>query len=252
MQVHILTLFPEMFQGPFDHSILKRAVEKGAVEILIHDIRAYAHDRHRTVDDYQFGGDPGMVMKPEPIFEGVESILAGITQLEMATTRVILTSPQGKLLDQKMVEEFSRQRYLIILCGHYEGVDERVREHLITDDVSIGDYVLTGGELAAMALTDAVVRLLPGVVGKPESVSRDSITSGLLQHPVYTRPAEYQDWGVPDVLLSGNHAEIKRWRRERSLERTLQRRPDLLANANLSPEDLAFLEGLGYAKPAQR
>ena len=246
MQVHILTLFPEMFQGPFDHSIVKRAMEKGAVEILIHHIRDFTHDRHRTVDDYQFGGDPGMVMKPEPIFEGVESILAGITQLEMATTRVILTSPQGKLLDQKMVEEFSRQRYLIILCGHYEGVDERVREHLITDDVSIGDYVLTGGELAAMALTDAVVRLLPGVVGKPESVSRDSITSGLLQHPVYTRPAEYQDWGVPDVLLSGNHAEIKRWRRERSLERTLQRRPDLLANANLSAEDLAFLKGIEW------
>ncbi len=249
MQVHILTLFPEMFQGPFDHSIVKRAMEKGAVEILIHDIRDFTHDRHRTVDDYQFGGDPGMVMKPEPIFEGVESILAGITQLEMAMTRVILTSPQGNLLDQKMVEEFSRQRYLIILCGHYEGVDERVREHLITDDVSIGDYVLTGGELAAMALTDAVVRLLPGVVGKPESVSRDSITSGLLQHPVYTRPAEYQDWRVPDVLLSGNHAEIKRWRRERSLERTFQRRPDLLANANLSAEDIAFLKTLGYPPP---
>lgn len=248
MQVHILTLFPEMFRGPFDHSIVKRAVDKGAAEILIHDIRDYTHDRHRTVDDYQFGGDPGMVMKPEPIFEGVESILAGITQLEMATTRVILTSPQGKLLDQKMVEEFAQQRYLIILCGHYEGVDERVREHLITDDVSIGDYVLTGGELAAMAITDAVVRLLPGVVGKPESVSRDSITSGLLQHPVYTRPAEYQGWEAPEILLSGNHGEIRRWRRERALERTLRQRPDLLEKAKLSAEDEEFLKGLGWIK----
>ncbi len=248
MQVHILTLFPEMFRGPFDHSIVKRAVDKGVVEILIHDIRDYTHDRHRTVDDYQFGGDSGMVMKPEPIFEGVESILAGITQLEMATTRAILTSPQGKLLDQKMVEEFARQRYLIILCGHYEGVDERVREHLITDDVSIGDYVLTGGELAAMALTDAVVRLLPGVVGKPESVGRDSITSGLLQHPVYTRPAEYQGWKAPEVLLSGNHGEIRRWRRERALERTLRQRPDLLEKAELSETDEEFLKGLGWRR----
>ena len=251
MQVHILTLFPEMFRGPFDHSIVKRAVEKGAAEILIHDIRDYTHDRHRTVDDYQFGGDSGMVMKPEPIFEGVESILAGITQLEMATTRVILTSPQGKLLDQKMVEEFSIQRYLIILCGHYEGVDERVREHLITDDVSIGDYVLTGGELAAMALTDAVVRLLPGVVGKPESVSRDSITSGLLQHPVYTRPAEYQGWEVPEMLLSGNHGEIRRWRRERALERTFRHRPDFLEKAELSTEDEEFLVSLGWKRKGQ-
>ncbi len=248
MQVHILTLFPEMFQGPFGESIVKRAVDKGAVDIQLHNIRDYTHDRHRTVDDYQFGGDSGMVMKPEPIFEGVETILAGITQLEMATTRVILTSPQGKLLDQKMVEEFARQRYLIILCGHYEGVDERVREHLITDDVSIGDYVLTGGELAAMALTDAVVRLLPGVVGKPESVTRDSITSGLLQHPVYTRPAEYQGWEVPETLLSGNHGEIGRWRRERALERTLRQRPDLLSKAALSMEDEEFLEGLGWKR----
>ena len=248
MQVHILTLFPEMFRGPFDESIVKRAVDKGAVDIRIHDIRDYTHDRHRTVDDYQFGGDSGMVMKPEPIFEGVESILSGITQLEMATTRVILTSPQGRLLNQKMVEEFARQRYLIVICGHYEGVDERVREHLITDDVSIGDYVLTGGELAAMALTDAVTRLLPGVVGKPESVSRDSITSGLLQHPVYTRPSEYQGWEAPKVLLSGNHAEIRRWRREQALERTLRRRPDLLPKAHLSAEDVAFLEGLGWRR----
>ena len=248
MQIHILTLFPEMFRGPFGHSIVKRAVDKGAVEILIHDIRDYTYDRHRTVDDYQFGGDSGMVMKPGPIFEGVESILSGITQLEMATTRVILTSPQGKLLDQKMVEAFARQRYLIILCGHYEGVDERIREHLITDDVSIGDYVLTGGELAAMVLTDAVVRLLPGVVGKPESVSRDSITSGLLQHPVYTRPAEFLGWKVPQTLLSGNHGEIRRWRRERSLERTLRHRPDMLEKAELSEEDEEFLEGLGWRR----
>ena len=248
MQIHILTLFPEMFRGPFDESIVGRAIDKGMVDVRIHDIRNYTHDRHRTADDYQFGGDSGMVMKPEPIFEGVETILSDITQLEMATTRVILTSPQGRLLNQSMVEEFARQRYLIVLCGHYEGVDERVREHLITDDVSMGDYVLTGGELAAMTLTDAVVRLLPGVVGSPEGIGRDSITSGLIQHPVYTRPSNFQGWDVPEVLLSGNHGQIKKWRREQSLERTLRLRPDLLGSASLSKEDLAFLGDLGYSK----
>ena len=251
MLIHILTLFPEMFQGPFDHSIVKRAVDKGLVEVKLHDIRQHTHDRHHTVDDYQFGGESGMVMKPEPIFEGVESILSGLTQLEMARTRVILTSPQGRRLDQKIVEELAGQLYLIVLCGHYEGVDERIREHLITDEVSIGDYVLTGGELAAMVLTDAVVRLLPGVVGSPASIRGDSITSGLLQHPLYTRPAQFQGWDVPEVLLSGNHQEIKRWRRERALERTLKQRPDLLAKAELSAHDLLFLEKLGYKRPIE-
>ncbi|MEE8159007.1 MAG: tRNA (guanosine(37)-N1)-methyltransferase TrmD [Dehalococcoidia bacterium] len=246
MRIHILTLFPDMFQGPFHNSIVKRAVDSALVEIHLHDIRQYTHDRHHTADDYQFGGDSGMVMKPEPIFEGVESILSDLTQLEMARTRVILTSPQGRLLDQSTVEELARQLHLIVICGHYEGVDERVREHLITDEVSIGDYVLTGGELAAMVLTDAVVRLLPGVVGSEASVRGDSITSGLLQHPIYTRPAQFQEWGVPEVLLSGNHQEIKRWRRERSLERTFHQRPDLLARAKLTSQDIEFLGKLGF------
>ena len=246
MRIHILTLFPEMFQGPFQHSIVGRAVEGGLAEIHIHDIRQYTHDRHHVTDDYQFGGGPGMVMKPEPIFEGVEAVLSDLTQLEMARARVILTSPQGRLLDQRLVEELSQQLHLIIICGHYEGVDERVRRHLITDEISIGDYVLTGGELAAMAVTDAVVRLLPGAVGSEASVQGDSITSGLLQHPIYTRPAHFREWEAPEVLLSGNHQEIERWRRQRSLERTFRRRPDLLAKARLTPEDFRYLETLGY------
>ena len=247
MRIHILTLFPDMLQGPFQHSIVGRAVQGGLVEIFIHDIRQYTHDRHHITDDYQFGGGSGMVMKPEPIFEGVEAILSGLTQLEMARTRVILTSPQGRLMNQGVVEELSQQSHLVVICGHYEGVDERVRKHLVTDELSIGDYVLTGGELAAMVLTDAVVRLLPGAVGSEASVQGDSITSGLLQHAVYTRPARFRDWGVPEVLLSGNHQEIRRWRRERSLERTLRRRPDLLVGARLAPEDLRYLESLGYS-----
>lgn len=242
MRIHILTLFPEMFQGPFHNSIVNRAVNRGLVDINLHDIRKYTHDRHQTTDDSQFGGGGGMVMKPEPIFEGVESILAALTQLEMARTRVILTSPQGKVLDQTFVEELASQLHLIVICGHYDGIDERVREHLITDDVSIGDYVLTGGEIAAMVLTDSVVRLLPQAVGSRTSVARDSITSGLLQHPLYTRPAQFRGWEVPDVLLSGNHEEIKRWRRERSLEKTIRCRPNLLDDAHLTSQDIRFLK----------
>ena len=246
MEIHILTLFPGMFQGPFDQSIVHRAVKGGLVALSIHDIRDYTHDRHHTADDYQFGGGPGMVMKAEPIFEGVEAVLSGITQLEMAKARVILTSPQGRVLDQGLAEDLARQSHLIVVCGHYEGVDDRVREHLITDEVSIGDYVLTGGELAAMVLTDAVVRLLPGAVGSEDSIRGDSITTGLLQHPVYTRSATFRGWGVPEVLLSGNHKEVERWRRCQALERTLIRRPDLLAGANLTEEDIDFLGLLGY------
>ncbi len=246
MRVHFLTLFPGMFQGPFEHSILRRAADAGLAEVLVHDIRGHTHDRHHTTDDYQFGGGGGMVMKAEPIFEAVEGVLGELTQLEMARARVILTSPQGRVLDQKLVEELSRQKHLVIICGHYEGVDERVREHLITDDVSIGDYVLTGGELPAMVLADAVVRLLPGVVGAESSVAGDSITTGLLQHPVYTRPAAFRGWEAPEVLLSGNHQEVARWRRRKSLERTLKRRPDLLRGARLSAEDKEYLKTMGY------
>ncbi|MBM3924796.1 MAG: tRNA (guanosine(37)-N1)-methyltransferase TrmD [SAR202 cluster bacterium] len=248
MRIHIFTLFPEMFQGPFDHSIVQRAVEDGKVHIQVYDIRDFAHDRHKTTDDYQFGGGAGMVMKPEPIFRAVESVLDTLPQEERAEAPVVLTSPQGRLFSQSMAEELSSRRNLLIICGHYEGVDERVREHLATDEVSIGDYVLTGGELPAMVIVDAVSRLVPGVVGSEESVKSDSITTGLLQHPVYTRPAEFRDWGVPPVLMSGNHGEIEKWRRRQSLERTLRHRPDLLSRVALTAEEVRFLEGLGWRK----
>jgi tRNA (guanine37-N1)-methyltransferase len=246
MRIHILTIFPDMFNGPFQYSIVQRAVNAGIIDIKIHDIRKYASDKHNSVDDYQFGGGPGMVMMPQPIFDNVEGILAELTQLELASTRVILTSPQGKLLNQKTVKLFSKQSNIVIICGHYEGVDERVREHLITDDVSIGDYVLTGGEIAAMVLTDAMTRLIPGVVGTEASIEGDSITSGLLQHPIFTRSNTFRDWNVPEVLLSGNHGKIEQWRRRQSLDRTLRNRPDLLVEANLTEDDRAYLRSLGY------
>jgi tRNA (guanine37-N1)-methyltransferase len=246
MRIHIFTLFPEMFQGPFGHSIIKRAVEDGKVHIQVHDIRDFAGDRHKTTDDYQFGGGAGMVMKAEPIFAAVELVLESMSPEERAEAPIILTSPQGRLFSQSMAQELSSRRDLLIICGHYEGVDERVREHLATDEVSIGDYVLTGGELPAMVMVDAVARLAPGVVGSEESIKGDSITTGLLQHPVYTRPAEFRGWGVPPVLVSGNHGEVEKWRRRQSLERTLRRRPDLLATASLTEEEVRFLEGLGW------
>ena len=249
MRVHFLTLFPGMFDGPFRHSILGRAAESGLVEFEIHDIRDFTEGRHRIADDYQFGGGGGMVMKAEPIFAAVEHVLSELTQLEMARARVILTSPQGKVLDQTMAQDFARQKHLIIICGRYEGVDERVRERLITDDVSVGDYVLTGGELPAMVIADVVARLIPGVVGSESSVQGDSITTGLLQHPVYTRPTDFDGSKVPPVLLTGNHQEIDRWRRRKALERTLGRRPDLLQQAQLSEGDLVYLETLGYIRP---
>ena len=246
MHIHIFTLFPQMFQGPFQHSIVDRAKNAGLVEIHIHDIREYAHDRHHVSDDAQFGGGSGMVMKPEPIFEGVESVLADLTQLEMARTRVILTSPQGRLLNQNLVKELSQQLHLVLICGHYGGVDERIKQHLITDEISIGDYVLSGGEPAAIVVTDAVVRLLPGAVGSVASVQGDSITSGLLQHPIYTRPARFRQWEIPEILLSGNHLEIERWRRQRSLERTFRCRPEMLGKVRLTSEELLYLKTLGY------
>lgn len=249
MRLHFLTLFPGMFDGPFRHSILGRAAESGLVEFEIHDIRDFTEGRHRIADDYQFGGGGGMVMKAEPIFAAVEHVLSELTQLEMARARVILTSPQGKVLDQTMAQDFARQKHLIIICGRYEGVDERVRERLITDDVSVGDYVLTGGELPAMVIADVVARLIPGVVGSESSVQGDSITTGLLQHPVYTRPTDFDGSKVPPVLLTGNHQEIDRWRRRKALERTLGRRPDLLQQAQLSEGDLVYLETLGYIRP---
>jgi tRNA (guanine37-N1)-methyltransferase len=213
------------------------------LDIRAHDIRDQAHDRHRTVDDYTFGGGPGMLMKPGPIFEAVEAVRASAGLHDGVP--VVLMSPQGRRLTQPIVEELSRNDDLVLICGRYEGVDERVRQHLATDEISIGDYVLGGGELAAMVLIEAVSRLVAGVVGSMESTEDDSYTTGLLQHPLYTRPAEYRGMAVPDVLLSGDHAEIARWRRRESLRRTLQRRPDLLDTAELSDEDRRLLDQLG-------
>ena len=228
-----------MFESPFDEGIIGRALEKGLVELNLVDIRDSAHDRHRTVDDYQFGGGPGMLMKPEPLFEAVESV----RQAEIETP-VILLSPQGRTLTQRIVEELAELDEVVLICGRYEGVDERVRQHLATDEISIGDYVLGGGELAAMVIIESVSRLAEDVVGSFESTQDDSFTTGLLQHPQYTRPPEFQGSVVPDVLRSGNHEEIARWRRREALRRTYERRPDLLESAPLTAEDIAFLDTL--------
>ena len=255
MRFHVLTLFPEAFGQTSSRSgaepasrvafsIVGRAVQRGQVAIEVNDIRDYTHDAHGTADDYQFGGGHGMVMKPEPVFEATEAALSGYTAQERAKIPVILLTPQGELLTQRLVEELATAPAIALICGHYAGVDERIAEGLATRQVSIGDYVLTGGELPAMIIIDAVTRLLPGVAGP--SHAGDSITTGLLQHPLYTRPAEYRGMPAPDVLLSGHHAEIDRWRRRKSLERTLAHRPDLLATAPLTPDDLRYLATLGY------
>ena len=251
MHFHVFTLFPEAFAQPMQFSIVARAVQRGQIAIEVTDIRDYTHDAHGTADDYQFGGGHGMVMKPDPVFEAAEAVLSGYTEAERNAIPVIFLTPQGELLTQRLVEELSAAPAVALICGHYAGADERIAEGLATRQVSIGDYVLTGGELPAMILIDAVTRLLPGVVGSPESVAGDSITTGLLQHPLYTRPAEYRGMAVPDVLLSGHHAEIERWRRRKSLERTLARRPDLLHTAPLTDDDLKYLRTLGYERNAQ-
>lgn len=235
MHIHILTLFPNMFTGPFNESIIKRAVERGLVEISIHNIRDYTSDKHHVVDDYSYGGGPGMVLKPEPIFEAVEAVRGE------RDVPVILLTPQGRLFDQRKAADIAAYEEVILLCGHYEGVDERVREHLAADEISIGDYVLSGGELAAMVVADAAVRQIPGVLGSDESAGEDSYATGLLEYPQYTRPQDFRGWEVPEILLSGNHAEVARWRREQSLRRTLKRRPDLLERADLSKKDREFL-----------
>lgn len=221
MHIDILTLFPKMFDSPFSESIVKRAAERGLLNIHIHDLRDYTHDAHRTVDDYSYGGGPGMVIKPEPLFEAVEAIGDG-------SAWVVLLTPQGRPLRHEVAQELSFKERLLLICGHYEGVDERVREHLVDDEISIGDYVLSGGELPAMVLVDAIARLVPGVLGSGESKDEESHAQGMLEYPQYTRPQVYRGWEVPSVLLSGNHAEIAEWRREQSHERTQKRRPDLL------------------------
>jgi len=243
MRIDILTLFPQMFQGPFNESIFRRAVDRGLVRVNIHNMREYTHDRHHTVDDYSYGGGTGMVMKVEPLFEAVESIKSRAYP-EDRDVPVILLTPQGRLFSQKIARELSQQEYLLLICGRYEGVDDRIKEHLVTDEISIGDYVLSGGELPAMVVTDAVVRMIPGVLGSMESVLEDSHATGLLEYPQYTRPEVYRGWSVPEVLLSGNHARIANWRREQSIMRTLERRPDLLESAELNKTERQLLERL--------
>ena len=251
MDIHILTLFPEMFRGPFDQSMVKRAQEQGLATIALHNPRDFAHDRHHVVDDAPYGGGPGMVMKPEPIFEAVEALQADLAARwgprVAQTTPVILLSPQGRPFTQAVAGELAEQEALILVCGHYQGVDARVEQALATDSLSVGDYVLTGGEIPAMLLVDAVVRLLPGVLHHPESAREDSFTlaqGGLLGYPQYTRPATYRGLAVPPELLSGDHAAVAKWRRRQALVRTWRRRPDLLAHADLTPSERAFLETL--------
>ena len=239
MEFHIITLFPKMFEGPFGESIIKRAVEKGLVRIHIHNLRDYGLGKHKVVDDAPYGGGRGMVLRPEPIFAAVEAILEGKGE-EKGEIPVILLSPQGRLFNWRIAEELSRKKEIILICGHYEGVDERVREALATDEISIGDYILTGGELAAMVIVDAVTRYVPGVLDD-EAVRENSFAMGLLEYPQYTRPGNFRGLEVPEILLSGNHAEIARWRRRQALLRTLKRRPDLLNPASLSPEEREFI-----------
>ena len=223
MEIDILTLFPRIFEGPLDESILKRARERGLIQVRIHNLRDYTHDKHRVVDDKPYGGGPGMLMKPEPIFEAVET-------LRRADTCIVLMTPQGQPLTQQRAQAFAQKPHLLILCGHYEGVDERVREALVHEEVSIGDYVLTNGALAAAVLVDAVVRLVPGVLGDDESAQQDSFAGGLLEGPQYTRPPEFRGMRVPEVLLSGDHGAVAAWRAEQARKRTQERRPDLLNN----------------------
>ncbi|MFP3975192.1 MAG: tRNA (guanosine(37)-N1)-methyltransferase TrmD [Chloroflexota bacterium] len=236
MRIDIVTLFPDMFDGPFRESIIKRAIDNRIVEIALHNLREHGLGRHRVVDDYPHGGGAGMVMRPEPLFDAVESVGAE------PETPVILLTPQGRPFHQQVAEELAAHARILLVCGHYEGVDERVREHLVTDEISIGDYVLTGGELAAMVVVDAVVRQLPGVLGSEDSVKDDSHADGLLEYPQYTRPQSFRGWEVPSILLSGNHAEIAKWRRQQAILRTLARRPALLENAQLSEEERRMVE----------
>ena len=221
MKIDVLTLFPGMFPGPLDESIIKRACESGRLQLGVHDLRDYTHDRHRTVDDRPFGGGPGMLLKPEPLFEAVDA-------LRGEKTRVILTSPAGRPFRQEIARELAGEKHVLLICGSYEGFDERVRQRLADDEISIGDYVLTNGALPAMVIVDAVTRLLPGVLGDDESSQDESFCGCLLEYPQYTRPAEFRGMNVPEVLLSGDHTAIEKWRREQATVQTRQRRPDLL------------------------
>lgn len=237
MQFEVFTLLPEVFPPYLESSILQRARQNGLIDVRLHNIRDWARDKHHTTDDTPYGGGGGMVMKPEPLFEAVESILG-----PLSGSPVILLSPQGRVFSQAIARALSAHERLALVCGRYEGVDERIRQRLVTDEISIGDYVLTGGELPALILIDAVTRLLPGALGDPTGAEDDSHAGGLLEYPHYTRPPEFRGERVPDILLSGDHAKIEKWRREQSLLRTLERRPDLLEKADLSEKERKFVE----------
>jgi len=239
MRFDILTLFPDMFRGPFDESIIRRGQDKGLIQIGLHQIRNYALDKHHTVDDAPYGGGAGMLMKPEPLAACIEAA----SKLNTEAT-VLLTTPQGRPLDQALAQELSHKSGLIIICGRYEGIDERIHERYVNHEVSIGDFVLSGGELAAMIIVDTITRLIPGVLGSEESAAADSFSNGLLEYPQYTRPMEFNDMLVPDILLSGNHAKIESWRRQQALKRTALKRPDLLKHAILSDKDRLFLRSI--------
>jgi tRNA (guanine37-N1)-methyltransferase len=244
MRFDLLTIFPEFFTGPFDFGMVQRAREQKLIEIVIHDLRSFTTDKHQMTDDRPFGGGDGMVMKPEPIFRAVESLLADEANIEQdKRTAIILLSPQGRLFCQAEAERLAQEcSRMIMICGRYEGVDERVVEHLITDEISIGDYVLTGGEIPAMVIVDAVTRLLPGVLGSETSAAHDSFSDGLLDCPHYTRPADFRGLKAPAVLLSGHHGEIAKWRRRMALKKTLEARPELLEHAALTEDERRWLE----------
>jgi tRNA (guanine37-N1)-methyltransferase len=238
MRIHILTLFPGMFDGVLTDSMIGKAQDKDIVSIHTVNFRDYANNKHMTVDDSPYGGGGGMVLKPEPIFNAIDSLSID----KNIKPRVILMCPQGERYTQSKAESLANEQELVFICGHYEGYDERIRQYLVTDEISIGDYILTGGEIAAMAIIDSVVRLLPGVLGNEMSAVSDSFSTGLLEHPHYTRPAVYRDWSVPDVLISGHHVNVSEWRHRESLRRTWQRRPDLLEQRDLSGKELQWLK----------
>ena len=244
MQFEVFSLLPEIFPPYLDNSIMKRARARGLIRVNVYNIRDYTHDKHHTTDDTPYGGGGGMVMKPDPIFEAIETVLGMESPLDQAPIPIILLTPQGRVFNQNIAQELSQHSRIVLLCGRYEGIDERIREHLVTDEISIGDYVLTGGELPALILIDAISRLLPDVLGDPTGAQDDSHAMGLLEYPHYTRPPEFRGWKIPDVLLTGAHAKIDKWRREQALLRTFNKRPDMLEKADLSKEDRKFIESL--------
>jgi tRNA (guanine37-N1)-methyltransferase len=243
MKIDVLTLFPSMFDGVFSASILGKARDKGIVELQTVNFRDFSNNKHNTVDDYPYGGGGGMVLKAEPIFSAVESLIGTLSE-EDAQPRIILMCPQGEPFSQRKAEELSGEQHLIFICGHYEGYDERIREFLVTDELSIGDYVLTGGELPAMVIIDSIVRLLPGVLGNETSAVTDSFSTGLLEYPHYTRPVQFRDYEVPEILLSGHHLNIEKWRRQQAIFRTWMKRPEMLEHLSLTPEEQMWLARL--------